>query len=131
MKLGNDIILKLLDTSAVIGLLRGEEEIEELVTQEDETLGTCFPVLCELYRGTRLARKTEKGEKEVESLLNELENLEAGDEAAKKVAVLKEKYPEIKTFDLMIAGVCIANNAEIITGDKDFEKIDELDTQLI
>lgn len=118
--------MKLLDTSVIIGLLRGEKEVEELVADEEETLCTCFPVQCELYRGTRLARKTEEGEKEVESLLDELEHLEANKESARKAAELREKYPEINSFDLMIAGICIANNTEIITRDKDFTKIEEL-----
>lgn len=120
--------MKLLDTSIVIRLLRGEEEeIEKFLTEEEETLCTCFPVQCELYRGTRLARKTEEGENQVEALLNELEHLEAGKESAKKVTKLRDKYPETKTFDLMIAGICLANNAVIITKDKDFEKIEELE----
>lgn len=120
-----------MDTSVIIGLLRGEKQIEELVADEEETLCTCFPVQCELYRGTRLARETEEGEKEVELLLDELEHLEADKESAKKVAELKEKYPETKSFDLMIAGICLANNTEIITKDKDFERIEELNVETI
>ena len=123
--------MKLLDTSAVIGLLRGEEYVEELVKEEQETLCTCFPVQCELYRGTRLARRTEEGEKEVDSLLEELEDLKTDKESAKNVAKLKEKYPKIKNFDLMIAGICLAKNVEIITKDEDFEKIEELNVQTI
>lgn len=118
--------MKLLDTSVVIGLLRGEKDVEDLVAEEEETLCTCFPVQCELFRGTKIARKTKEGEKEVESLLNELKHLEADKKSAKKVAELREKYPEIKSFDLIIAGICLANNAEIITKDKDFEEIKEL-----
>ncbi len=123
--------MKLLDTSVIIGLLRGEEKIEELVAAEEETLCSCFPVQCELYRGTRIARRTEDGEKEVESLLDELENLETDRESAKKVAELIEKYSEINIFDLMIAGSCLANDAKIITKDRDFEKIEELDAQIV
>lgn len=123
--------MKLLDTSAVIGLLRGNKEIEEIVVEEDETFCTCFHVQCELYRGTKLARRTEEGEKEVESLLDEIEHLEAGKEAAKKVAELKEKYSEISNFDLMIASICLINDVEIITKDHDFTKIQKLKVQTI
>lgn len=123
--------MKLLDTSVIIGLLRGEQQIEELVAEEEDTLCICFPVQLELYRGTKLARRTEEGEKEVEKLLDELEHIEAGKEAAKKVAELKENYPEIKTFDLMIAGICLANDTKIITKDKDFEQIKDLEAQII
>lgn len=123
--------MKLLDTSVIIGLLRGEEKTKELAADEEETQCTCFPIQYELYRGTRLARNTEEGKKEVESLMDELETLELGKEAARKVAELREKYPEINSFDLMIAGICIANNTEIITKDKDFAKIDELNIQKV
>lgn len=123
--------MKLLDTSVLVGLLRGEEKVRELVKYEDETMCTCFPVEFELYRGTKLARKTEEGEIEVESLLDELKHLQADKKSAKKVAELRESYPELKTFDLMIAGICLANNTEIITKDEDFEKIDELESHII
>jgi predicted nucleic acid-binding protein len=123
--------LKLLDTSAVIALLRGDEKIEEIVAEDNATFCTCFPVQCELYRGTKLARRTKEGEKEVESLLDELEHLEAGNEAAKKVAKLKGKYAEISDFDLMIAGICLVNDVEIITKDHDFKKIQNLKVQTI
>lgn len=125
------IELKLADTSVIIGLLRGNQEIEELVAEEDETLCSCFPVEYELYRGTKLARETEQGEKEVEALIDQLENLDANIESARKTAELKEKYPEISTFDLMIAGICITHNASIITKDSDFEDIEELEVEKI
>jgi len=123
--------LKLLDTSVIIGLLRGEEKVEELLDGEEETLCACFPVQCELYLGTRLARRTEEGEKEVESLLEELENLEADRESAKKVAELRQKYENINAFDLMIAGICLAKDASIVTKDTDFRKIEELEVEEI
>lgn len=123
--------MKLLDTSVIIGLLRGDQEIEQLVENEEETFCTCFPVQCELYRGTRIPRRTEEGHREVNLLLDELEQIKSGRESAKKVAELREKYPEINSFDLMIAGTCLANNVEIITKDNDFEKITELKVQKI
>lgn len=123
--------MKLLDTSVVINLLRGDEQVKRLVENEEETFCSCFPVQCELYRGIRLARKTEEGEKEVEALLDQLETLEATKESAKKVAELRWKYPGINSFDLMIAGICIANNSSILTKDSDFEKIEELESRII
>lgn len=123
--------MKLLDTSVIIGLLRGDQEIDELVESEEEKFCTCFPVQCELYRGTKIARRTEEGQKEVNLLLDELEQVKSGTESAKEVAELREKYPGINNFDLMIAGICLANNVGIITKDDDFEKIEELNVQEI
>jgi len=123
--------LKLLDTSILIGLLRGDENIEEAVSETDEKLSTCFPVKYELYRGTKLARETEEGEKQVEKLINELEALEANSKAAKKTSELKQEHPEVELFDLMIAGICIVHEAEILTRDRDFNKIDKLNKTIL
>lgn len=125
------IKLKILDSSILIDLLRGEKEVEKLVAEEEEQLCSCFPVSCELYRGTKLARRTEEGRKEVKGLLEEMKTLEADDKSASHVAELRRKYTEISTFDLMIAGIAIRHSAEIITKDTDFQKIEELDAEII
>ena len=123
--------LKLLDTSILIGLLRGDENIEKAVSETDEKLSTCFPIKYELYRGTKLARKTEEGEKQVEKMINELETLRANSKAARKTSELKQEYPDVELFDLMIAAICIAHEAEILTKDRDFNKIDELNKTIL
>jgi len=114
----------LADTSVLIDLLRGEIRAEKL--EEHGEIATCFPIQCELYKGTKVARNTEKGEKEVKKLIERLEELETGPKAAKKFSELRQKYRDINDFDLMIAAICIANNAAILTQDKDFEKIEEI-----
>ena len=119
----------LADTSVLIDLLRGEIRAEKL--EEHGEITTCFPIQCELYKGTKLARNTEKGEKEVKKLIERLEELETGPKAAKKFSELRQKYRNIDEFDLMIAAICIANNAAILTQDKDFEKIEELESKYL
>ena len=123
--------MKVADTSVLIDLLRGEKEIEKKILTEEEELHTCFPIKCELYRGTELARKTKEGKKEVTRLLEELHTLEADTESAEKVAELKNKYPDINSFDLMIAGICISHNAKLLTRDRDFQKITELESTIV
>ena len=102
-----------------------------MVAEEEEQLCSCFPVSCELYRGTNLARKTEEGRKEVKALLGEMETLEADDKSASRVAELRSKYRDISTFDLMIAGIGIRHDAGIITKDTDFQEIEELDAEIL
>ena len=117
----------LADTSVLIDLLRGGIKAEKL--EEYGEIATCFPVQCELYKGAKIARNTEEGEKQVKKLLERLEELESGPKAAKKFSELRQKYSDINDFDLMIAGICLANNADLITQDKDFEKIEELNSE--
>ena len=119
----------LLDTSILIDLLRGDIKAKEIEKHGEPA--TCFPVECELYKGTRIARKTEKGEAQVDKIVQRTATLQSNSEAAKKFAELKQKYSEIAEFDLMIAATCIANKADIMTKDSDFEKIEEIDVQKI
>ena len=123
--------MKVADTSVLIDLLRGEKEIEKKILTGEEELYTCFPIKCELYRGTELARKTKEGKKEVTRLLEELHTLEADTESAEKVGELKNKYPDTNSFDLMIAGICISHNAKLLTRDRDFQKITELESTIV
>jgi predicted nucleic acid-binding protein len=115
----------LADTSALIGLLRGDVEAEEI--ENHGKIATCYPVQCELFKGTRIARNTEKGEKQVEKLLDRIGGLEADREAARNFSELKQKYPEISELDLMIAGICLSHGASLMTRDEDFKEIDEVE----
>ncbi len=121
------------DTSVLIDLLRGKISAEKL--ENFDTLSTCYPIQCELFKGTRIARNTEEGEKQVEKqvekLLQRLNTLKSGEKEAKKFAELKETYPEISEFDLMIASICISHNAALLTQDSDFEKIEGLECKSI
>lgn len=120
--------MKLADTSVLIELLRGNKEVEKEL--KDKEVATCFHVKYELYRGTSLARKTEKGQKEVKCLLEELETLELTQDIAKEASELSEKY-SIGTFDLMVAATAIVKDVELITQDSDFQRIDELEVNRI
>ena len=112
------------DTSILIDFLRGEISSEELEKQGE--IATCYPIECELYKGTKIARNTEKGERQVEKLLERLNEFESNKDSAKRFAGLTQEYPEISEFDLMIAAICISHNAKLLTQDSDFNKIEEL-----
>ena len=113
------------DTSILIDLLKGEISSKEL--EEHGEIATCYPIECELYKGTKIARNTEKGEKQVEKLLERLTEIESNKYSAKVFADLTQEYPEISEFDLMIASICISHNAKLLTLDSDFNEIGELE----
>jgi predicted nucleic acid-binding protein len=119
----------LVDTSVFIDLLRGKIEAEKL--EEHGNLATCFPVQCELYKGTRIASNTEKGEKQVRKLLDIMDELEADRESAEKFAELRQKYPGINELDLTIAGICLSNGASILSQDEDFHEIEEMEVRTV
>ncbi len=115
----------LADTSVLIGLLRGDIEAEEI--ENRGKIATCYPVECELYKGTRIARNTEKGVRQVEKLLDRIGELKADRESARKFSELKQNYTEINELDLMIAGICLSHGAALLTRDEDFREIQELE----
>jgi predicted nucleic acid-binding protein len=79
----------LVDTSVLIDLLRGKIEAEK--PEEHGNLAKCFLVQCELYRGTKIARNTEKGEKQVRKLVETMDELQADRESAEKIRRAQEK----------------------------------------
>jgi predicted nucleic acid-binding protein len=54
-----------------------------------------------------------------------MEWLEVGRESAWRVAKLKEDCPDISTFDLMIAGICLSHDVGFITRESDFQEVEE------
>jgi len=121
--------LKLADTSVLIELLRGNRDVNKAL--KDDKIAICFPVQYELYRGTKLARNTESGEREVNNLIEELQKLESTNSVAETTSELREKYSEINTFDLMIAAHAVDRATTLLTQDEDFQRIEELDTELL
>ncbi len=120
-----------LDTSVIIDLFSGDEEIEGLLSEIDGVFAVSYPIICELYKGAYLSSNPEKGEKEIEKFLENVRILESGPRAAKKFGKLHKRYPDQNDFDLMVASVCISEDAELLTRDDDFEGIDELEKKVV
>ncbi len=120
-----------LDTSVIIDLFSGDEEIEGLLSEIDGVFAVSYPIICELFKGAYLSSRPEKGEKEIEKFLENVKILESGVRAAKTFGKLHDRYPDQSDFDLMVASVCIAENAQLLTRDDDFEGIEELEKKVV
>lgn len=123
--------MKCLDTSIIIDLFRGNDDIVSLLEDEEKTLAISYPIICELYKGVYKAENSEEGEDRMESLLQHLLILEASPSAAKEFGKLKQKYPDTAEFDLLIASICIIEDAELMTQDTDFQTIEELSVDIV
>lgn len=120
-----------LDTSVIIDLFRGDEEIEDLLSEMEGVFAVSYPIVCELYKGAYMSSKPEKGVNEIEKFIENVHLLESGSVAAKEFGRLHEKYPGKNDFDLMVASVCISEGAELLTRDDDFEGIEELENSIV
>lgn len=120
-----------LDTSVIIDLFRGDKKTEQQLSEIDGVFAVSYPIVCELYKGVYMSSKPEKGEKEIEKFLENVRVLGSDPKAAKTFGKLHENYPDKSDFDLMVAGICISEGAELLTKDDDFEGIDELEKKVM
>ena len=118
-----------LDSDAVIAHFRGDNSIKErLDSISAEELFVTPITLCELYRGVFLSGNLEKDKLLVQRLLERVNvlnfDLPACEIFGKAYKSLKQSGKLTQDSDLMIASICISNNATLITRNKKhFENI--------
>jgi predicted nucleic acid-binding protein len=114
----------LADTNALIYLLNGNSSMNPYL---QKTLA--FSVISEMellsYSGI-----TETEENCIKSLLNDCEEISLTSEIKNKTIELRKKY-KIKLPDAIVAASAIIKKIPLITADKGFKQIAELDLELI
>ena len=121
-----------LDSDVVIAHFRGDNSIKECLDPiSSEELFVTPITLCELYRGVFLSGNLEKDKLLVERLLERVNvlnfDLPACEIFGKAYKSLKQSGKLTQESDLMIASICISNNAILITRNKrHFENIQGL-----
>ena len=126
-----------LDTSVIIDILRGNEVVESIEKQFDETSETvtvAAPTVMELIKGARLSNKPESEKLKVTEFLSSLTTLDLNKDSAMLAgeidAELKVSGEPIGVQDVMIAAIAIKNREALITKNtKHFERIKDLKTQ--
>ena len=122
----------LLDTSILIAIQRDDKEvikkIEDLKKSHFQPASISFISYFEFYSG--LIEKNIKNRQFMIDFLNKFNCLKASSITAEILASLKHKYDEkgivIGLADLIIASHAKESNMTLITQDKIFEKIDEI-----
>ena len=119
-----------LDTSVIIGYLKGDKDVVEMINSIKGELGSSFIVLSELYEG--VFRSRYEIEDKVLSFFDSLDNVYGLDKEISKVfgqvrQDLKSGGNVIEDIDIFIAATCLANNCTLITlNKKHFERIKNL-----
>lgn len=115
---GNSILA---DTNILIYLTNGNEEIAELLRDKILYAAEITEIECLSYQGLNA-----QDIKVLESLFRDVSVIKMNDEIKKECILLKRKY-SLKLPDAVIAATSKFINCPLITADKKFRQIEELD----
>ena len=117
-----------IDTSILIDLEKGKEEIikifMELKNQYPSKPKISFVAKFEFL--FVLKNKSPKNKEEAQKFMNEFETMHTTELTIKNLVLLREKY-ELPISDLIIATQTMEHGDTLVTKDKDFEQITEID----
>lgn len=122
----------ILDTSIIIELERKNQQIinkiEELKKLYAAQPKISFITYFEILEG--IEGKSEKNKEKARAFIELFETIQTTKAAAKNLVLLRKKY-ELPIPDLLIAAQTIESDGILITKDKDFRSIEELDKIII
>ncbi len=118
--------MTVLDTNFLIDVLRDKRNPEAVLDMIEHPKTTTVNIF-ELYFGAERSVKKEESLSNINSLIKSLEILEFDIPAAVKTANIHAKLKNLgRTLDiedLLIAGIVMANNEELLTRDDHFSRI--------
>ena len=114
-----------LDTSIVIDYLEGKKTVVEIVDRYSESSKVTITFITEYellkYKGDKIGRT-------IWDIVSSFQVLHSDDSAAVLAALiyknLKGHGKLINENDILLAGICLANDEILLTGNLDFAKID-------
>lgn len=112
------------DTNALIYLLNGNSCMLPFLNKN-----LAFSVISEMEL-LSFSEITEEEENNIKALLNDCEEISLLKDVKDKAIELRKKY-KTKLPDAIVAASAIVNNLPLITADKGFNQIQELNLQLI
>ncbi|MFT4892831.1 MAG: tRNA(fMet)-specific endonuclease VapC [Candidatus Nanohaloarchaea archaeon] len=123
----------ILDTSVLIDILKGEDEMKK-VEREIDREGSVFitPItIMELWEGIHRSDHTDREREKVSELLSSLNtigfNTESSKKAGKISADLLSKGKPVDVEDIMIGAIALQNNEKVLTGNgSHFDRIEGL-----
>ena len=126
-----------LETSFIIDVIRGEEQVSEIEKQLDkgsEAITVAAPTVMELVKGAELSNKPKSEKEKVHNFLSSLIILNLDKESAMLAgeieAELRKKGEIIQIEDIMIGAIAKHNSETLITRNKKhFERITNLEIE--
>lgn len=119
-----------LETSFLIDLLRGKQEVHALKDELDRTettLTIAAPSVMELWSGAIIAKASEHEKAKVNDLIQSLQILPLDEKSAKEAGeieadLLRRGLP-IETEDIMIAAIARVHGEKVVTHDAHYTRI--------
>lgn len=124
-----------LDSSVLVEYLEGNESVKAALEEyADRPLFAPTIVCFELYRGATRAGGRE-GLERVQSGLDWIQPLEFTERTAQEAALIDAELHRdgrpINLGDVLIAAVCRSAGATLLTCDRDFERVDDLEVEYV
>jgi len=112
--------MKCLDSNLLVDFLREKiEALKKMKELENEPLGTTTINVFELLYGAKISEHREQNLKEVKKIVGNLELLsfdfKAAEASSSILTELKKSGQMIEIRDIFIAGICCANNVDLVT----------------
>ena len=125
-----------LDTSAIIKIFDGKEEIKKFLEKIQFSEISITPItLCELYKGAVHSKVTSRRLEFIERMMQQVTLLDFNEFSCKLFGEdylnLKNNGKLISDNDLMLAAICKSHNKTLITSDNDFDRVQGLIVQKI
>ena len=123
----------LLDTNQVVYYLRQETRvIDDLQSRRSEGLAVSIISVAELYEGIFRATNPEEAERALKDFLSEVTVLSIDEEVARifgqERARLRQVGLPMSDLDLLIAATALRHDLTLLTADRDFERVEHLNT---
>jgi predicted nucleic acid-binding protein len=110
----------LVDTNIFLYLLNGNNTLEQVL--DGKNIYLSFMTELELIGYKNI---TEKEEKQVINLINDCSIIQLNDQIKRKYVEIRKKY-QLKLVDAIISATALSYNLPLITADKQFKTIKEL-----
>ena len=123
----------ILDTNVYSDYAEGKSDVVDIIAQSAREI--CFPaiVLGELYYGFGKSSRKKLNEVKIEKFINlfHVEIIQVDENVSRKYALiygyLEKKGCKIPINDVWIAACCMADGGTLLTRDKHFDNVEQID----
>ena len=126
----------ILDTNFLIDLIQGDEDAmqkAEELEKQNASLKVSSATIFELYTGIERSNKPERQKKKVRDVVDSKKvvpiNEKISSRAGRIHGELVNRGERIQSFDTIIAATAIQEGEKLLTNDKDYSKIDEVEVE--